>query len=269
MLVVGVAAFAVSCSAPKTEAASSATRAASTATTPPVVQTSPSINALTGKLPPEVRRRILAAPEQFLSLLKEVLAEPGAFVMLVDKKHALPAGYAPEDLVRLRDYDLSLNRKDLELRRVVMADLLKMVHAAREQQVEPVLSSTYRSYSYQKEVFAREVAQYGVAQAERESARPGTSQHQLGTAIDFGSITEAFAATAAGRWLDAHAWEYGFSMSYPKGHEALTGYKYEPWHFRYIGRSAAKMQHDYFGVQQLLLVFLHDNRAALERIAGR
>ena len=83
--------------------------------------------------------------------------------------------------------------------------------------------------------------------------------------MDFGSITDAFAATKAGRWLAAHAEEYGFSLSFPKGYEEVTGYRYESWHYRYITRPAAKLQKEYFDdIQQYLLEFLHDNRALLE-----
>ncbi len=237
-----------------------------------VVQASnpgPRLESLTSSLPASVRGRILAQPTQFIELLRKVLAEPRIFTELVDKEHALPADYAPADLIRLRDYNVTINRTDLELRKAVMGDLMRMVRAARVDHVELALSSTYRSYSYQKTVFAQNVAELGLKEAERESARPGTSQHQLGTTIDFGSITPAFADTAAGRWLAAHAWQFGFTMSYPPGYEKLTGYMYEPWHFRYIGLPAARMEHDYFeGIQQRLLVFLHENRAALDRLAG-
>ncbi len=228
------------------------------------------LSALTAELPSTVRNRILARPERFLTLMGEILAEPPIFVTLVDKEHALPADYAPADLIRLRDYNVTINRNDLELRKAVMGDLMRMVHASRTDHVELALSSTYRSYAYQKKVFAMNVAQLGLKEAERESAVPGTSQHQLGTTIDFGSITPAFAETAAGRWLASHAWEYGFTMSYPDGYEKLTGYIYEPWHFRYIGIPAATMEHEYFeSIQQRLLVFLHDHRPALAALAGR
>ncbi len=99
--------------------------------------------------------------------------------------------------------------------------------------------------------------------ADSESAVPGYSQHQLGTAIDFGSITDAFDATPESRWLADHAWRYGFSLSYPKGYEWLTGYRYEGGRYRYIGRAAAEMQRAFFAdIQQYLLLFLHQYRVA-------
>ena len=83
------------------------------------------------------------------------------------------------------------------------------------------------------------------------SARPGHSEHQLGTAIDFRSADDPtppwelddFADTAAGGWLHDHAWEYGFVLSYPKGEAAETCYAYEPWHYRYVGRDVAAAIH--------------------------
>jgi D-alanyl-D-alanine carboxypeptidase len=128
------------------------------------------------------------------------------------------------------------------------------------------LSSGYRSYDYQDALFKRHVRELGLEQATRESAEPGKSQHQLGTTIDFGSITPAFARTDAGRWLSENAWRYGFSLSYPRGFEEITGYMYESWHFRYLGRDATLLEREFFGgIQQTMLVFLDQNRAELER----
>ncbi|HUI72133.1 MAG TPA: M15 family metallopeptidase, partial [Spirochaetia bacterium] len=102
---------------------------------------------------------------------------------------------------------------------------------------------------------------------ERESAHPGLSQHQLGTAIDFGTISDGYEKTREGRWVAAHAWEYGFTLSYPKDYEQVTGYRYESWHYRYITRPGAVMQREFFSdVQQYFLEFLNDNRAVLEQM---
>jgi len=167
--------------------------------------------------------------------------------------------------VKLTGYPLAVSRTDLELRGSIMTAVLDMAAAARSAGAALLFSSSYRSYDYQKSVYEREVKMYGQAAADRESARPGASQHQLGTVVDFGSITDSFADTKAGRWLAAHAGEFGFSLSYPRGYEELTGYRWESWHYRFITRPAARMQKEFFDdVQQLMLVFLHDNRAALE-----
>jgi D-alanyl-D-alanine carboxypeptidase len=218
---------------------------------------------LTAELAPETRNRILASPAEFLGLMDGLLKEAAGLLVLVDKKHSLPPGWEPPDLVNLKDYPLRISRQDFQLRAVVMPALLEMAQAASRDGAPLLLSSTYRSEVYQRTVYSRNVRELGQAAADRESARPGHSQHQLGTVIDFGSISDDFAGTKMERWLDANAWKYGFSLSFPDGLEELTGYRYESWHFRYIGRPAAEMARVFFGgVQQFLLEFLHSKAAA-------
>jgi D-alanyl-D-alanine carboxypeptidase len=94
-----------------------------------------------------------------------------------------------------------------------------------------------------------EVNRVGEAQAAAGVARPGHSEHQLGTAIDVlnpeaGELTAAFADTPAGRWIAAHAHEYGFVLSYPADAQDRSCYHYEPWHLRYVGRDVAVQIHD-------------------------
>jgi len=239
--------------------------AAGTSAAPEFSLTLQDLRTITAALPKTVQDRIIGDARPFLNLLSRVLDEPAEYLVLVDKSHPLPAGSVPPDLVSLAAYPLSVSRGDLLLRKAIMPDVLALSAAARADGVTLLFSSSYRSYEYQKAVYEREVKTYGQQAANRESARPGTSQHQLGTAVDFGSITDAFAETKAGRWLMAHAEEYGFSLSFPKGYESVTGYRYESWHYRYITKTAARLQKEYFeDIQQYLLEFLHDNRAALE-----
>ena len=120
-----------------------------------------------------------------------------------------------------------------------------------------MVSSAYRSFDYQDRLYRRHVDQVGREAADLVSARPGHSQHQLGTAIDFGSISDGYGETANGRWVAQHAWRFGFSLSYPAGATDRTGYSYEPWHFRYIGRVGTRLEREFFGgQQQALLEFL-------------
>ena len=226
------------------------------------------LRGITSALPRRIQDRILAQPEEFLRLIAKVLDEPADFFPLVDKRHPLPADYAPTDLIRLfKDYKLDVSSADVSVRKAIMPAVLAMTRAARADGVTLVFSAGYRSYAYQVTVYEREVRKYGKETADRESAQAGMSQHQLGTAIDFGSITDAFAGTRAGKWLAAHGGEYGFSQSYPRGYEEVTGYRYESWHYRYITRAGATLQREFFGdVQQYLLEFLNDNRAKLEQM---
>jgi D-alanyl-D-alanine carboxypeptidase len=110
------------------------------------------------------------------------------------------------------------------------------------------------------------VSKYGQEETDRFSAGPGTSQHQLGTSIDFGSITPEFGDTEAGRWLYEHAWEYGFSLSYPEGYEDVTGYMFEIWHYRYITPTGTRLEREFFGgIQQYMTEFLQENGKFLRR----
>jgi D-alanyl-D-alanine carboxypeptidase len=178
---------------------------------------------------------------------------------LVDKRHSLPAAYAPSDLVTLQGGSYRVGRVGLRLREAAAAALGEMASAAAMGKVTLVASSAYRSYEYQIEVYSRNVAEMGQEAADRESARPGFSQHQTGLVLDFGSIDDSFAATASGRWMAANASSFGWSLSYPDGYEAVTGYRWESWHFRYVGKELAAFIDSYFGgIQQYALRFLYE-----------
>jgi zinc D-Ala-D-Ala carboxypeptidase len=211
-----------------------------------------------------IRARIDAESGDFRALLAEILAERAADSMLhyrVDKAQALPTGYAPADLVRLDGTGLSVSRPGHRLRAAAFKALRAMDAAARAEGVTLLVSSSYRSYEYQVEVWNRGVAAEGEAATAASTARPGHSQHQLGTALDFGSITDEFARTKAGLWLAANARRFGFSLSFPKGMSEVTGYRWESWHYRYIGKAAAALEGRFFGgVQQYLLCFLEKMR---------
>ena len=204
-------------------------------------------------------------PEDFLADLRKVLDEEAEsraddlpLLHLIDKKHHVGADYVPKDLMSVKGNGLwSVSRNDLSLRPEAYRALEELSRAALADGIKLLVSSTYRSYSYQKGLFERYVAQDGVELAERYSARPGTSQHQLGTAVDFGSITDDWGDTRMGRWVYEHAAEHGWSLSFPQGYEDVTGYMWECWHFRYIGREACKFQRKWFGdVQQFMLEFV-------------
>lgn len=227
----------------------------------------PALAELVADSPAEVRGAVDADPRGFLELVDAVLDEPANRTVLVDKTTRLPESYVPVDLVELDTLsnELALSRAGHRLTRDTVDALLEMSAAAGSDGITLVVSSAYRSYAYQADLFERWVAELGLEEAERVSARPGTSQHQIGTTVDFGCICGEFASQPAGIWLAEHAWRYGFSLSYPDGYEDVTGYSYEPWHFRYIGRDATRLEREYFeGVQQWMLEFLHARRAELE-----
>lgn len=104
--------------------------------------------------------------------------------------------------------------------------------------------SGYRSYSTQYATYNSFVWDRGVAQADRCSARPGHSEHQTGLALDINTTADSFAGTPEAKWIEKNCWKYGFIIRYPKGKEDITGYKYEPWHVRYLGKDIAKKVYD-------------------------
>jgi D-alanyl-D-alanine carboxypeptidase len=213
-------------------------------------------------LPGDLSRRIMAAavdgPGFILDLLACLEADP-ALRRLVDKSHALPDGYEPEDLTELAGGSYHINRRGLMLRSVAAASLARMAAAAQEDGAILLAASAYRSYDYQVEVYARNVAAEGREEADRVSARPGYSQHQTGLALDFGPIDNSFAGTPGGRWVFNNAARFGWSLSFPEGYEEITGYDWESWHYRYVGPELAAFINAYFdGIQQYALQFIHE-----------
>ena len=101
--------------------------------------------------------------------------------------------------------------------------------------------SAYRTEDYQRNLYNGKVRTSGKAYADNYSARAGHSEHQTGLAIDIGSTLTSFEYTAEFKWLQNHAHEYGYILRYPKGKEWITGYAYEPWHYRFVGIDAAKV----------------------------
>ena len=180
--------------------------------------------------------------------------------------------YVPPDLVRLDEYlpYPVVRSEKVRVRLPAVESLVKMVKAMQAAGLKPIVRSGYRSYTDQ--VIAREKweEQYP-DRADYVSALPGHSEHQLGLAVDFGSPELAgivgdpeieyhtdFKKTSEGLWLAEHAYEYGFTMSYPVDALTLTGMYYEPWHFRYVGMDLAAYLHD---TDQFLTQYLMQTRA--------
>lgn len=226
--------------------------------------TADSLATLIAPLEPNDAARVLERPQVFLELIAQSLAGPPELLWLIDKQHSLPREYEPSDLVPLSAYSIRMNRENHRLRRVVLPDLLAMVEWGRASGHDLLISSTYRSFDQQQATYDYWVDRDGQQAADRYSARAGHSQHQLGTAIDLGSIRLEYGDSEHGKWVLANAWRFGFSLSYPDGLESLTGYTYEPWHFRYIGRVGTELEKEFFGgVQQRLLAFLNESRQHL------
>ena len=200
---------------------------------------------------------VLESPAFFMEFFEILNQDPYTY-FLVDKKHPLPDNYEPDDLVPLKAGKFLLARDGLLLRKIALDALEEMADAAAEDGITFTIGSTYRSAEYQAQVYAREVEAYGRETADRQSARPGTSQHQLGLVIDLSPIDDAFVNTPASGWLTQNAGRFGFSLSFPDGYEEVTGYRYESWHYRYVGKDLAIFINNYFeGIQQYALQFIN------------
>jgi D-alanyl-D-alanine carboxypeptidase len=160
-------------------------------------------------------------------------------LFLVNRSHMVSSEYVPE--VRKTDvYGMSQS-----MREDAATALEEMFAAAAEDGVKLSTVSGYRSYTKQNAIHARKVKTSGQEQADRLSAPPGASEHQLGLAMDVAQrgssqLSSGFAGTKAGQWVDANAYRFGFIVRYQQDTEAITGYAYEPWHVRYVGKEYAK-----------------------------
>jgi D-alanyl-D-alanine carboxypeptidase len=166
--------------------------------------------------------------------------------LVIDTRYRLPESFVPDDLVSVSRAGFDSEDR---IREVVIDDLTALRQAAEDNDTPLVVVSAYRSYDYQNDLFQRRVDAIGEEEAARRTARPGHSEHQLGTAVDVLNagqvdLSSAFAITPAGRWVAAHAHEFGFVVSYPEGAAARSCYEFEPWHLRYVGRDAAASIHD-------------------------
>ncbi|WP_274654517.1 M15 family metallopeptidase [Paenibacillus humicola] len=177
-----------------------------------------------------------------------VVAQPDSITALVNKQNELPDNYEPPDLVYPDVRFIFKEKIDKRKMRKVAATALEQLFAgAKKDGIYLAGVSAYRSYATQKAVFENYVKRDGEAKARTYSALPGTSEHETGLAIDVSgsdgkcAATDCFGGTPEAEWLAKHASEYGFIIRYPKGKEKITGYKYEPWHIRYVGKDIAQV----------------------------
>lgn len=164
---------------------------------------------------------------------------------LVNASHPLAEDYVPE-LVEIE--------QDKQVDKRIAEDLQQMLADAREEGLQPFVCSAYRDYEYQREVFNETMESwmsqgYIPLDAYDETAKsvaiPGTSEHATGLALDitsaeFAELDDRQASTAEAQWLEENCWKYGFILRYPPDKSEITGIIYEPWHYRYVGKEAAK-----------------------------
>ena len=175
-----------------------------------------------------------------------VVTDPAAYDVFVNKQRRMPADYIPSDLVRIEVPTILTFEEVNHLRRAASEALSAMFAAAEDEHGYELLArSGYRAYKTQVMLYDANVREHGEEYASRFSAKPGTSEHQTGLAMDISSpvvnyqLEQEFGKTAEGRWTAENAHRFGFIIRYPEGKEDLTGYSYEPWHLRYVGKALA------------------------------
>ena len=149
-------------------------------------------------------------------------------ILIVNKSYGLSKDYVPTNANGSDYCKECLTSQTMEAFNNMKADAMSIG-------LNLYIASGYRSYSYQSGLYQRYVNRDGKAAADTYSARPGHSEHQTGLAFDLNDVNDSFANTDEGKWVAANCYKYGLILRYPKGKESKTGYKYEPWHFRYVG----------------------------------
>lgn len=178
----------------------------------------------------------------------EDIVQLESILLLVNKSYQLPSDYVPKDLTEAEiRFSPGIASSKKMMRQEAAEALRGLFQEAESQNIILYGVSGYRSYDTQRQIYERKVAASGQAMADRYVAYPGKSEHQTGLAMDVTnqnginkSLTEDFGETQEGRWLGKNAHLYGFIIRYPLGEESITGYSYEPWHIRYVGKAAAE-----------------------------
>ncbi len=180
-----------------------------------------------------------------------VITNPNDYDAVVNKKRHLSSDYRPDDLVEANvDYAQS-NLSVRPLRKEAALALERLFEDAQRDGYKFYALSGFRSYDMQVGIYKNNIAQYGSEKkANLYSAKAGESEHQLGLSMDVTTkevgfrLTEGLGDTDAGKWLAKNCYKQGFIIRFPKGKEKITGYNYEPWHVRYVGKTLAKVIHD-------------------------
>jgi LAS superfamily LD-carboxypeptidase LdcB len=197
---------------------------------------------------PETNEEQYLLEEPFFTILNDekVIENTDNILVLVNKEQSLPANYVPGDLM-IPDVPFSFEG-DYEkkyLREEAAKALEALFAGASAENVELFAVSGYRSYETQYGIYNSYLKKWGEEKTNAISAIPGHSEHQTGLAMDVSSrsaaldLTEEFGETPEGQWLKENASKYGYIIRYPEESEVITGYQYEPWHLRYVGKDVA------------------------------
>ncbi|MDD4698649.1 MAG: M15 family metallopeptidase [Oscillospiraceae bacterium] len=178
------------------------------------------------------------------------IQNPDDLLVLCNKYHYLSSTYIPHDLVNV-DSQYMGRTTSTKLRKEANNALNELGTAASKEGLSIKITTSFRDYAWQNSLYTNYVNTDGKAAADTYSARAGYSEHQTGLAMDLGGVSPKggydlnyFENTAEFNWMLVHAHEYGFVLRFPKDKVDITGYQYEAWHYRYVGKEVAKTMHD-------------------------
>ena len=193
----------------------------------------------------EARKKAVKAAKKRENPLTE---DTGDILMIVNKEYGLSEEYKPNDLTKVEHCDFSVGSDEChQLKKEPAEAIEEMFAAAREDGYEIIMRTGYRSYGYQAALYESYKEKDGEEAADKYSARPGSSEHQSGLCCDVGiegKDLNAFEGTDEAKWIADNSWKYGFVVRYPQDKEDITGYMYEAWHIRYVGKEVAEYMHE-------------------------
>lgn len=161
-------------------------------------------------------------------------------LMLVNKYNYLTKDYAPNDII---DVSNTYAYGDNEIKEEVYKQFKQMWNAAKKENLSLIITSSYRDYAFQESLWSSRADAYGEEVADAGTARAGFSEHQTGLSLDIVTYNiqmNDFENTDEFKWMQNNAYKYGFILRYPKDKEQITGYDYESWHYRYVGKDVAR-----------------------------
>lgn len=175
--------------------------------------------------------------------------------ILINRDNFLPSEYVPKNLIVLDENKDNFHRyRDPKLKPMVrgdiVPDLFDMLNEAKKEGFSIIVDSGYRSYNYQAEILNERIKKVGMEKAYKFVALPGASEHQSGLCFDIAYLYNGVYSDNVKendkevKWMMDNSYKYGFILRYPKGKEEITGYSFEPWHYRYVGKRLAKILYD-------------------------
>lgn len=241
-------------------------------------QKAPAYTAATEQKQPERLPVTIALPNsEPIPFTYSDFAQADSLWVIVNKQRFIPTDYVPENIIlppALTRADTS--RDEQSVREEVAYPLKEMFDAAEKSGLPLMMASGYRPASVQKTLFDTYVRSNGLEYAQQYSAQPGTSEHQTGLAVDISTSDrrcyledQCFINLPEGKWLAENAYKYGFILRYPEGKEAVTGYSFESWHYRYVGKELATALYKSGLVLDEALPYFEKAKAELNEQAAR